>query len=193
MANIIKLKQSSVAGKVPISGDLVQGELAVNTNDEKLYMKNSSGTIVEISGGSYDSSTTAPSSPDNGDHWFDPDTGILYVRVASTWLDIATAGGAPTNVFTNSTTAPATPIIGDTWYDPSTLVMATRAKGTNDVPFWWSHTPLGSPPNVVFTSPTNVLDVGTSALQSYAYDVSEIYDGGDAASTYTTKLNGGTA
>jgi hypothetical protein len=192
MANIIKLKQSSVAGKIPISGDLVQGELAVNTNDEKLYMKNSSGTIVEISGGSYVSSTTAPSSPDNGDHWFDPDTGILYVRVASTWLDIATAGGAPTHVFTNSTTAPTSPIIGDTWYDPSTLLMSTRAKGTDNVPFWWSHTPLGSPPNVVLTS-TSVLDGGTGTSQPYAYDVSEIYEGGDAASTYTIELNGGTA
>jgi hypothetical protein len=140
MANIIKLKQSSVAGKVPISGDLIQGELAVNTNDEKLYTKNSSGTIVEL-------------------------------------------GGASTNVFTNSATAPTSPTLGDTWYDPSTLVMSTRAKDTNNVPFWWAHTLLGST--------ASTLDGGTS--QTYTYDASEIYEGGDAASTYTTELNGGTA
>ncbi len=96
MANIIKLKQSSVAGKIPNVGDLVQGELAVNTADEKLYLKNSSGVIVEVGagggGGGYTSSTTAPVNPTDGDHWFDPDSAIIYIRVSSIWLDITAAG-----------------------------------------------------------------------------------------------------
>ena len=41
----IKIKKSSVAGKVPVSGDLDYGELAVNYNDGKLYYKNSSNVI----------------------------------------------------------------------------------------------------------------------------------------------------
>jgi hypothetical protein len=49
MANTIKLKQSSVANKVPLATDLAQGELAINTFDEKLYTKNSSGTVVHLS------------------------------------------------------------------------------------------------------------------------------------------------
>ena len=43
-----KIKQSAVAGKIPAAGSLVQGELALNTADHKLYSKDSSGTVFEI-------------------------------------------------------------------------------------------------------------------------------------------------
>ncbi|MEY4756007.1 MAG: Synechococcus phage [Pseudomonadota bacterium] len=52
MAQVIKVKQSSVAGKVPTTTQLQLGELALNTTDGKLYFKkNVSGTesIVTIS------------------------------------------------------------------------------------------------------------------------------------------------
>ena len=48
MANIIKLKQSSVSAKVPLPADLVEGELALNTADVKLYSKDSSGEVIEL-------------------------------------------------------------------------------------------------------------------------------------------------
>ena len=50
MANEIKLKRSSVAGKAPTTSDLALGELAVNTYDGKLYTKKNDGTdaIVEF-------------------------------------------------------------------------------------------------------------------------------------------------
>lgn len=54
MANIVKMKQSSVAGKVPLTTDLALGELAINTRDGKLYLKkNVSGveTIVDVTAG----------------------------------------------------------------------------------------------------------------------------------------------
>ncbi len=46
----IKQKRSSVAGKVPTTGQLELGELAVNTFDGKLFLKKSDGTeeIVEV-------------------------------------------------------------------------------------------------------------------------------------------------
>lgn len=44
MSTIIH-KKSSVAGKVPLAGDLQYGELAVNYEDEKLYYKNSAGQV----------------------------------------------------------------------------------------------------------------------------------------------------
>lgn len=44
MSTIIH-KKSSVAGKVPLAGDLQYGELAVNYEDEKLYFKNSAGQV----------------------------------------------------------------------------------------------------------------------------------------------------
>jgi hypothetical protein len=52
MAQVIKVKQSSVAGKVPTTTQLQLGELALNTTDGKLYFKkNVSGTesIVAVS------------------------------------------------------------------------------------------------------------------------------------------------
>ena len=41
----ISLYYSTTAAAVPTSGNLVAGELALNTVDEKLYFKNSSGTV----------------------------------------------------------------------------------------------------------------------------------------------------
>ena len=54
MANTIKIKRSAVPAKVPTTGDLVLGELALNTYDGKLYTKKDNGTtsIVELSGSS---------------------------------------------------------------------------------------------------------------------------------------------
>ena len=54
MANRLKMKQSSVAGKVPATTDLLLGELAVNTTDGKLYLKknvNGTETIVDVTAG----------------------------------------------------------------------------------------------------------------------------------------------
>lgn len=44
MASTIKIKRSSVAGKVPLTTDLTTGEIAINTKDKKLYSSN--GTAV---------------------------------------------------------------------------------------------------------------------------------------------------
>lgn len=53
MANLVKLKRSAVAGKVPLTTDLELGELAVNTYDGKLYTKKDDGTasVVELGAG----------------------------------------------------------------------------------------------------------------------------------------------
>jgi hypothetical protein len=53
MANTLKIKRSAVPSKVPATGDLQLGELALNTYDGKLYTKKDNGTtsVVELSGG----------------------------------------------------------------------------------------------------------------------------------------------
>jgi len=48
MANIIKLKRSSVPGKIPDPNDLSVGEIAINTADGVLYTKHSDNTIKSI-------------------------------------------------------------------------------------------------------------------------------------------------
>lgn len=46
MANTkLKLKKSSVSGRVPVAGDLDYGELAINYTDGKLYYRNSSNAV----------------------------------------------------------------------------------------------------------------------------------------------------
>ena len=50
MPNTIRLKRSATAGKIPLASDLQLGELALNTNDGKLYLKKDNGaaSIVEV-------------------------------------------------------------------------------------------------------------------------------------------------
>ena len=57
MANTVRLKRSAVAGKVPLTTDLALGEIAINTRDGKIYIKQSDGTtdtIVEVGSGGGD-------------------------------------------------------------------------------------------------------------------------------------------
>lgn len=59
MATLIT-KNSSTAAAVPGTGDLVQGELAVNVADKKLYTKDSGGSIVKLVGSLGNQESNAP-------------------------------------------------------------------------------------------------------------------------------------
>lgn len=48
MSQIIKIKRSTVSGKIPSSSSLQPGELALNITDEKLYSTKIDGTIFEL-------------------------------------------------------------------------------------------------------------------------------------------------
>jgi hypothetical protein len=48
MSNTIQIKRSSTASSVPTAGQLAQGELAVNLVDKKLYTKDNTNTVVEL-------------------------------------------------------------------------------------------------------------------------------------------------
>lgn len=58
MVNTIRHKRSSSAGATPSAGSLVTGELALNTNDGKLFTKKDDGTVVEIGAGGGGGGTT---------------------------------------------------------------------------------------------------------------------------------------
>ena len=49
MSNVIKFKRSETAGLVPDPSALAVGEIAINLTDQKIYSKNSSGVVVELS------------------------------------------------------------------------------------------------------------------------------------------------
>ena len=48
MANTIITKNSSTAAAVPTAGQLVQGELAVNVTDKRVFTENAAGAVVEL-------------------------------------------------------------------------------------------------------------------------------------------------
>ena len=48
MATVIKLKKSEVASSVPDTSDIVQGEVAINTADQAIYVRDSGDNIVTV-------------------------------------------------------------------------------------------------------------------------------------------------
>ena len=51
MATVIKLKKSESASSVPTTSDIAQGEVAINSADKKIYVRDSSDNIVTIAHG----------------------------------------------------------------------------------------------------------------------------------------------
>jgi hypothetical protein len=91
MAATIKIKNSSTASAVPTSSDLVQGELAVNVTDKRIFTENASGTVVELGTNPSiltlpDGSASAPTLTNDGD----TNTGIFFP--AADTVGIATGG-----------------------------------------------------------------------------------------------------
>ena len=115
MANTIITKNSATATAIPTAGQLVQGELAVNVTDKRLFTENSGGTVVELG--------TNPSQVNfadnakaifgngsdlqiyhNGNNSFitDVGTGSLYFEGATSVNIRETVTGLPMAVFTGS-------------------------------------------------------------------------------------------
>jgi len=102
----IQLKRSSVldagSAKTPTAAQLEYGELAINynTSDPAIFLKDSNNNIIRISGvgniaddGQVElpASTTPPSSPEDGNLWYNSDQGRLYIYYndgnTSQWVD----------------------------------------------------------------------------------------------------------
>ena len=48
MANVIKPKRTTSSGNVPSTSDITTGEMAVNLADKKLYVRDTSTNILEL-------------------------------------------------------------------------------------------------------------------------------------------------
>lgn len=101
MANKIILKKSSVPEKVPQTGDLDYGELALNYADGKIYYKNSNNQIDYLDSGNTNTTTfsaTAPSNPVVGDIWINSNSGIQYTYLTDgdgfQWVDFSSDSGS---------------------------------------------------------------------------------------------------
>lgn len=91
----ISLYYSTTAAAAPTSGNLVAGELALNTTDEKLYFKNTAGTVKQIAG------------PGVG--------GIVYTTTKTSNYTASASDGVLTNTTAGAftVTLPASPSNGD--------------------------------------------------------------------------------
>ena len=75
--SVIKLKRSHTASAVPTTLDLVEGEVALNTADQKLYCRNAANVVITV-GGLYDGADLPTSDPAIvGAFW--NDNGVLKV------------------------------------------------------------------------------------------------------------------
>jgi len=98
MSTVIKLKRSETASSVPTTSDLEVGEVAVNTIDQKIYMRSSSGIVTiannsTSSGGGIaltDLSVGAePSASGNGDLSYNNSTGVFTYTPPEIPVDIS--------------------------------------------------------------------------------------------------------
>ena len=67
MASRIKHKRSSVAGRVPVAGDLEAGELALNTNDGKVYLKKDDNSILDVNSTIFKNNTSVTTTDTGSD------------------------------------------------------------------------------------------------------------------------------
>ena len=109
MATKIVTKNSSTASAVPTASDLVQGELAVNVADKRLFTEDNGGSIVElgtnpstidINAGSIDGTAIGASSASTGAFTtltatgLTVDTDTLYVDSTNNRVGIGTTSPA---------------------------------------------------------------------------------------------------
>ncbi len=90
MASRIKHKRSSVAGKVPVAADLEAGELALNTNDGKVFLKKDDNSILDITSTIFknDSNVTVTDTGSNGTVTTTAD-GVQVISATSTHVGIS--------------------------------------------------------------------------------------------------------
>ena len=93
MAVQLILKNSSVEDKSPTSGQLANGELALNYNEAGAFIScvDSEGNIQQVGG--IKISNNPPNTPAKQALWFNPTSSTLFVYDGSGWLAAASGGG----------------------------------------------------------------------------------------------------
>ena len=75
------------------SSSIADGALAIDTTNDKLYIRSGSSWVEVAGGGGGGSSVTTsdapPSSPSAGDLWYESDTGSFYIYYDSFWVSIS--------------------------------------------------------------------------------------------------------
>jgi hypothetical protein len=166
----ISLYYSTTVSASPAAGDLVAGELALNTVDEKLYFKNSSGTVKLLASSA---GTTNVSSITFGSTGLTPSTATTGAVTVAGTLAIANGGTGSTSTTYCSLTTNVT----------GTLPIANGGTGSAST----TYCNLAS--NVTGTLP--VANGGTGATTQTAYAV--LCGGTTSTGAYQSIASVGTA
>jgi hypothetical protein len=126
------LYYTTTAAAVPLNTNLVAGELAINTVDEKLYFKNSAGTVKLLAS---NGATTNVSTFSAGTTGFTPSSATSGAVTLAGTLAVANGG-------TNATTASITSFNNITGYT------ASGATGTTSTNLVFSTSPTLSNPTI---------------------------------------------
>ena len=203
----ISLYLSTTAAAVPTSGNLVAGELALNTIDEKLYFKNSSGTVKLLAanvtpianGGTGTTSTTFTNLTTNV-------TGTLPIAnggtgtTSTTFVNLATnvTGNLPVTNLNAGTSASATTFWrGDgSWgIPPGTGGAGTVTSVAATVPsiFSVSGSPITTSGTLAMTYSSTALPVANGGTGQTTYTDGQLLIGNTTGNTLTkTTLTAGT-
>ena len=120
----ISLYYSTTAAAAPSAGNLVDGELALNTLDEKLYFKNSTGTVKLLASNAGSTATVSSVAVSGGT------TGLTTSGGPITTSGTITLAGTLANTNGGTGATAAFTQYGLT-YASSTTVLATTAAGTS--------------------------------------------------------------
>jgi hypothetical protein len=185
----ISLYYSTTASAVPTSGNLVAGELALNTLDEKLYFKNSAGTVkllasnaastgtvssVAVSGGTTGLTTSGGPITTSGTITL---AGTLATTNGGTNLTSFTSGGAVYATSTSALTTGTLPIAsggtGQTTANaafnalvPSQTSQSGKYLTTDGTNTSWGTNPLGTVTSVAATVPSFLSITGSPITTS---------------------------
>ena len=136
--SLIKLKKSSVPGKLPQPGDLDFGELAINYADGQLYYKKSDGTVAQIGGGGVLGTRTITEATAAGNQTIFTISGgytVGFVDVTINGSQLSSADYTATNGTTVVLTEAA--VVGDsvriTSYNPVSLADTYRKAEVDQV------------------------------------------------------------
>ena len=163
----IQLYYSTTASAAPTSGNLLSGELAINIIDEKLYFKNSSGTVKVLASTAGTNLTVGTTSVTSGT------SGYILYNNAGTLGNLATTGSGSVVLATSPTLV--TPTLGTpvsvTLTNATGLPISTGVSGLGTGVATFLATPTsanlaaaltdetGTGANVFATSPTLVTPI----------------------------------
>ena len=146
----ISLYYTTTAAATPSAGNLVAGELAINTVDEKLYFKNSAGTVKLLAS---NTATTNVSTFSAGTTGFTPSSATSGAVTLAGTLAVANGG-------TNATTASITSFNNITGYT------ASGATGTTSASLVFSTSPTLTTPTLTNPTITAYLETAPAIVNS---------------------------